>query len=256
VQPDFDQTPWDEDINNNLAILDAAYGKFITIAGLTGAWLNNTMYVVGQVTVDGVSSTMWQCLVSHTSAATPTTFAQDRAAHPSYWTSVGAVLVYLPISGGTLTGGLGVTGNLNITGTTTVGTLLNAGTVQATAGVTANIVTANTLVATTMNNGGTISTNTLNATSATATNITGGTVAASSTFSLPVSGGYLTANATTVEFAQDAGGWRWEYVRSNGTMRWINGSTGQTLMSIDSAGNMILRGTITTSGSPVLDAEE
>jgi hypothetical protein len=36
-------------------------------------------------------------------------------------------------------------------------------------------------------------------------------------------------------------------------MRWINGATGN-LMSIDNAGNMILRGTLTASGTPVLDA--
>jgi hypothetical protein len=52
----------------------------------------------------------------------------------------------------------------------------------------------------------------------------------------------------------DTATWRWEYVRSNGTLRWINGGTAQSLMSIDGSGNMILRGTLTASGTPVLDA--
>ena len=41
-------------------------------------------------------------------------------------------------------------------------------------------------------------------------------------------------------------------MRSNGTLRWINGVTAQSLMSIDGSGNMILRGTLTANGAPVL----
>jgi hypothetical protein len=162
---------------------------------------------------------------------------------------------FLPITGGTaltvngtisadVIGANSINSNTGITANSiTVGTTLTAGTVD-----------TNAVVTTSINNGGTVTTDHLAANAIQSTVITGATIAASSSFALPVSGGYLTANATTVEFAMDTATWRWEYVRSNGTLRWINGGTAQSLMSIDGSGNMILRGTLTASGTPVLDA--
>jgi hypothetical protein len=48
-------------------------------------WINSTSYAVGDVAIDSDLGTVWSCLVANNSAAAPTTFAQDRAAHPSYW---------------------------------------------------------------------------------------------------------------------------------------------------------------------------
>lgn len=52
------------------------------------AWANSTAYSIGNQRYDGSSGTIWQCAVAHTSPATPTTFAQDRAANPTRWTAV------------------------------------------------------------------------------------------------------------------------------------------------------------------------
>lgn len=85
TQPDFDQDPWDEDINNDLSIIDATVGRFINIAGLSGVWMNSVLYSVGQALVDGDDSSIWTCAITHTSGADPSTFAQERATHPDYW---------------------------------------------------------------------------------------------------------------------------------------------------------------------------
>src|SRR5262245_9001102 len=53
-------------------------------------WANGTAYTVGTKVTDPVDTTSWNCAVAHTSAAAGT-FAADRAAHPTYWTSTTAV---------------------------------------------------------------------------------------------------------------------------------------------------------------------
>ncbi len=85
AKPVFDQTPWDQEINGDLNILDSAIGNFFGIANYIGLWRNGTAYVAGQVVTDAVDSSMWTCVISHTSAA-GSTFAADRLANPSYWT--------------------------------------------------------------------------------------------------------------------------------------------------------------------------
>jgi len=51
---------------------------------IRGEWLNNTAYLIGDRVFDAQSSQLYRCLVGHTSTTTGT-FAEDRAAHPSYW---------------------------------------------------------------------------------------------------------------------------------------------------------------------------
>jgi len=48
-------------------------------------WANHTAYVVDDVRKDTAASTLWRCVVEHTSAVAPTTFAQDRTANPTFW---------------------------------------------------------------------------------------------------------------------------------------------------------------------------
>ena len=255
VQPDFDQTPWDEDVNNNFAVLDAAYGKFIGIGGLTGAWQNATEYVIGQSAVDTANSTLWTCAVTHTSATSPTTFAQERVAHPSYWTSAGAVLVYLPITGGTLTGNLSITpptgsAQLTLSGSAGAG-LQIAGTVGTSArwlmqlgdGSAGQHFALNrysdtaTYLGTPMaidRASGTITLSGLTK----ADNIT-----SNNTFGLTASGAYFSSTATSTYLVQDSLLWRWEYTRANGRMDYVRGSDSTSLFNIDGSGNIGCPGT-------------
>jgi hypothetical protein len=260
VQPDFDQTPWDEDVNSNFAILDATYGKFIGVEDLTGAWRNAAAYSVGQTAVDAIDSTLWKCGVAHTSANSPTTFAQDRTAHPSYWISNGALSIYLPLTGGTLTGTLGIAQPAGmpceIVGGTTgihVNWIILPGNSVAQSGSSTGadfeimrFSDANAYIDSPLyiaRSNGIVSVNT--------ELLVTGSVTTGAALHLPNSA-YITSTATATYFVQDAANWRWQYERASGTMHWIQGALNIPLFSIDGSGNVIAKGTITASGSPVV----
>lgn len=55
------------------------------IPAVRGDWQHSTQYLVGDRVFDTETVVLYRCLVTHTSAAGGT-FADDRAAHPTYWT--------------------------------------------------------------------------------------------------------------------------------------------------------------------------
>ena len=87
-KPDFRDPGWSPLVNDNFDNIDRAIA-----AAMAGAnfepWANNTQWNEGQIAIDiqTTPSSYWICNVSHTSAVSPTTFAADRAAHPTYWTA-------------------------------------------------------------------------------------------------------------------------------------------------------------------------
>lgn len=85
---------WSTAMNNNLSIIDAAVGTFTSINGVTGVWENSTTYPVDTIVVDSVLGRLYTCRELHISAGVPTTFAQDRAAHTTYWTVVEDAPIY------------------------------------------------------------------------------------------------------------------------------------------------------------------
>lgn len=89
--PNFLAAPWHDQVNNNFTKIDATL-KFLTgLSNLKGPWQNSTAVVVGDRYFQEDTSQMYLCLVSHTTAASPTTFAQDRIANPTYWAEVDSV---------------------------------------------------------------------------------------------------------------------------------------------------------------------
>jgi hypothetical protein len=273
TQPDFDQTPWDEQINGDLAILDAAFGKFFAAPGLSGVWQNATTYVVGQSVVEPVDSTIWTCQVSNTSAAAPTTFAQDRTAHPTYWTTTGTVSGYLPTTGGTLTGNLGISGPANTTRgidfltSGSIRWLIQAGgeaETGANAGSLFGIVRYNDsgaaidvpfeiqrdtgevsvnamAISGSLSVGGNVATLNLNAAS----------IVTAAQVSIGTTGAYINGDANVVNFVQDGSLNRWTYVRTGpatGEMQYIRGSDAHVLFAIDISGNVFAHGTFTPGG--------
>lgn len=76
---------WSATMNQNLVLIDAVIGAYFSVQDLQGVWQNSTAYTLNQTVVDETSSVVYKCLVAHTSAAVPTTFAEDRAAHTTYW---------------------------------------------------------------------------------------------------------------------------------------------------------------------------
>lgn len=76
---------WSQIMNDNLTMMDAAISGFITFNNLRGGWANSTVYALSDTVVDTTTAVIYSCLVAHTSALIPTTFAADRLAHPTYW---------------------------------------------------------------------------------------------------------------------------------------------------------------------------
>jgi len=83
--PEFDVSPWHDDVNNNFAAIDAIFKSTFGIEGLLGEWKNSTGMVVGDRYYDVAQGFYYECLVNHVSAAFPTTFAANRLSNPTYW---------------------------------------------------------------------------------------------------------------------------------------------------------------------------
>jgi hypothetical protein len=85
--PDFRMGPWHDLVNGNMEVIDTLLMS-ITQGVDTRPWENNYYFVNGMTAIDITDNTYWICSVSHTSAPVPTTFSQDRIAHPTYWVRV------------------------------------------------------------------------------------------------------------------------------------------------------------------------
>jgi hypothetical protein len=81
---DFNVNPWHTKEHNNWRIIDTVFSNFLTVSNLQGVWENAIAVTIGQKYVDPDLSTMWECLVAHTTASTGT-FATDRTNNASYW---------------------------------------------------------------------------------------------------------------------------------------------------------------------------
>ena len=83
--PSFDFPGWHTYYDRNLITIDNILYLMTGNSALSGAWRNSQSYDVGDFVIDTAASEAYECLVAHTSAAAPTTFAADRAAHTTYW---------------------------------------------------------------------------------------------------------------------------------------------------------------------------
>lgn len=86
--PAFDVPGWDIPMNANLSLIDTILAQFNVGINLQGAWLNSQSYSVGMSVIDTVTGHVWTCVTPNMSAASPTTFATDRASNPSFWTDI------------------------------------------------------------------------------------------------------------------------------------------------------------------------
>jgi hypothetical protein len=82
--PDFLSEPWHGEFAQAMDSIDNALWNLVGVAGAT-VWANSTPYVAGNLVVDPATGRVFICILDHTSAAAPTTFEQDRAAHPGNW---------------------------------------------------------------------------------------------------------------------------------------------------------------------------
>jgi hypothetical protein len=82
--PDFTQEPWHAELQSFLRAVDTAIYQAVLIQNV-GNWANSTVYSIGSIVIDSATGLMWTCAVANTSSTAPTTFAQERVAHPTFW---------------------------------------------------------------------------------------------------------------------------------------------------------------------------
>lgn len=88
--PDFNEEPWHATLEASIRAVDTALYEAILVQSVAN-WANNTVYAIGSITIDALTGLLWTCGAAHTSSASPTTFAADRLAHPTYWNTVANV---------------------------------------------------------------------------------------------------------------------------------------------------------------------
>lgn len=88
----FNTPRWQDREWSNWRTVDTVLNSFLGISNIVGEWEPSTVYEVGQRVVDPDASTIFECLIQHTSGTG--TFAQDRAANPTYWQQITSTPVY------------------------------------------------------------------------------------------------------------------------------------------------------------------
>lgn len=82
--PDFMSEPWHAQLQAAIQAVDGLVYKALVAVNIN-LWLHATTYNIGNIAIDPVDGSTWLCKVGNVSASGVTTFAQDRAAHPTYW---------------------------------------------------------------------------------------------------------------------------------------------------------------------------
>lgn len=85
--PEFDKRFYDQELNDNFSIIDAVIKTYLDLSNVQGVWANSTAYSVGDKLIDATAGVVYECVISHVSAASPTTFLQDRMARSTFWTA-------------------------------------------------------------------------------------------------------------------------------------------------------------------------
>lgn len=87
-KPPFDRKAWHRYINDNFSIIDAVLTTYLDVGNIVGVWANSTAYLDGDRVIDPDVGQVFEAAVNNTSSPGPTTFAQERVANPTYWTSL------------------------------------------------------------------------------------------------------------------------------------------------------------------------
>ncbi len=82
--PEFNFPNWHTYYARSLKTIDGLIYLISGVTAIKGGWTNATGYAIGDRVVDIETSEAYTCNIAHTSAATGT-FAEDRAANPTYW---------------------------------------------------------------------------------------------------------------------------------------------------------------------------
>ena len=86
--PDFDVSPWHDELNENFEILDAVLYSLFGVSNLKGLYKNSTEVFEGDRYVDQTDGVIYEVVTTYVTDAFPTTFAEDRANNPANWIPV------------------------------------------------------------------------------------------------------------------------------------------------------------------------
>jgi hypothetical protein len=89
---DFDKRPWHDDEHNNWHLLDALLARYVSISNVQGVWEQALSVTAGQKYIDPDEDSIWEALISHTTASSGL-FAADRTNNSSYWQTVSVDVV-------------------------------------------------------------------------------------------------------------------------------------------------------------------
>lgn len=83
--PDFNDSPWHDEVNNNFRSIDAVIKSIFGLTSLLGSYQNSTAVTTGQRYFDETTGFYYEALSDFTTMASPNTFADERTAYPSRW---------------------------------------------------------------------------------------------------------------------------------------------------------------------------
>lgn len=84
----FDSPAWHTYEHENWDQLDALMSIVTPISNFQGTWQNSTTYNPGERVSDPDLGFIYECIVSHTSSASPGSFEDDRTLHPTFWQKI------------------------------------------------------------------------------------------------------------------------------------------------------------------------
>jgi hypothetical protein len=85
ILPDFNLSPWHDEINANFRNIDATIKSVFGIDSLLGEYQNSTAVTTGQRYFDTSTGFYYEAQSDFTTLAAPNTFADERTAHPTRW---------------------------------------------------------------------------------------------------------------------------------------------------------------------------
>lgn len=89
-RPNFNDSSWHDDINENFENIDAVLNAVSGITSLLGLYQNSTAVMTGQRYFDDTTFVYYQAQSNFTTMASPNTFATERATYPSRWVVIDA----------------------------------------------------------------------------------------------------------------------------------------------------------------------
>lgn len=83
--PDFNNSPWHDEVNNNFRSIDAVIKSIFGLTSLLGSYQNSTAVTTSQRYFDETTGYYYEALSAFTTMASPNTFATERSTYPARW---------------------------------------------------------------------------------------------------------------------------------------------------------------------------